>query len=61
MLHARTDLIIPFGGAQFHETFGTGLWHRAIPYEIGGAYTMHWSEKKTKEMRRKEKNTKKNY
>ncbi|KYQ48453.1 hypothetical protein ALC60_12509 [Trachymyrmex zeteki] len=49
MLHARTDLIFPFGGAQFHETFGTGLWHRAIPYEIGGAYMMHWSEKKTKE------------
>ncbi|KYN22918.1 hypothetical protein ALC57_04701 [Trachymyrmex cornetzi] len=48
MLHARTDLIFPFGGAQFHETFGTSLWHRAIPYEIAGAYTMHWSEKKTK-------------
>ncbi|EGI63708.1 hypothetical protein G5I_07946 [Acromyrmex echinatior] len=55
MMHTRTDLIISFGGAQFHETFGTGLWHRAIPYEIGGACTMHWSEKKMKETREEKK------
>lgn len=48
MLHARADLIFPFGGAPFHETFETGLWHRAISREIRGAYTRHRSEKKTK-------------
>ncbi|TGZ56214.1 hypothetical protein DBV15_01691 [Temnothorax longispinosus] len=50
MLHARADLIFPFGEAPpFHETFGTGLWHRAIPHEIEGTEVRRRRRKRREE------------
>lgn len=59
MLHARADLILPFGEeVSFYETFGAGLWHRSIPHE-GGTEVRRRTKKTT--TRRKKGIPKKDY